>query len=148
MSFARAPGTPLDGHACWGSRGQGCHTVEAVVISMQLTCTLTGARPTTAPGDRTFFLPLPRFSQPGTSVPAQVHAHTACRAQALSMQLRHVWSRQYRHSQMNQNGPQWQTWHVHSIRVLSDLIMTKEWAQWLWLASAMLENVRLAFVEW
>jgi hypothetical protein len=52
------------------------------------------------------------------------------------MQLRHVWSRQYRHSQMNQNGPLWQTWHVHSIRVLSDLIMTNECAQWLWLASA------------
>lgn len=52
------------------------------------------------------------------------------------MQLRHVWSRQYRHSQMNQNGPLWQTWHLHSIRVLSDLIMMKEWAQWLWLASA------------
>jgi hypothetical protein len=68
--------------------------------------------------------------------------------QALSMQLRHVWSRQYRHSQMNQNGPQWQTWHVHSIRVLSDLIMTNECAQWLWLASAILENVRLVFVEW
>ncbi|KAH6855692.1 hypothetical protein B0I37DRAFT_60766 [Chaetomium sp. MPI-CAGE-AT-0009] len=62
------------------------------------------------------------------------------------MQLRHVWSRQYLHSQMNQNGPLWQTWHVHSIRVLSDLIMTKECAQWLWLASAILGNVRLAFV--
>ena len=61
------------------------------------------------------------------------------------MQLLHVWSRQYRHSQMNQNGPLWQTWHVHSIRVLSDLIMTNECAQWLWLASAIFA-CRLAFV--
>ena len=61
------------------------------------------------------------------------------------MQLRHVWSRQYRHSQMNQNGPLWQKWHVHWIRVLSLLIMTKEWAQWLLAASAILAAVSLLF---
>ena len=58
------------------------------------------------------------------------------------MQLRHVCRRQYRHSQMNQKGPEWQTWQVHWIRVLSDLIMTKEWAQWPWPASAI--STRLA----
>jgi hypothetical protein len=61
------------------------------------------------------------------------------------MQLRHVWSRQYRHSQMNQNGPLWQKWHVHWIRVLSLLIMTKEWAQWLAAASAILTAVSFSF---
>lgn len=52
------------------------------------------------------------------------------------MQFRHVCRRQYRHSQMNQKGPEWQTWQVHWISVLSDLIMTNEWAQWPWPASA------------
>ena len=54
------------------------------------------------------------------------------------MQFRHVCRRQYRHSHMNQNGPHWQTWHIHWISVLSDLIMTNEWAQWPWLARAIL----------
>jgi hypothetical protein len=30
---------------------------------------------------------------------------------------------------MNQNGPQWRTEHVHSIKVLSDLIMMNPCAQ-------------------
>ena len=47
------------------------------------------------------------------------------------MQARHVWSRQYRHSKIHQCGPEWHRWHVHSISVLSDLIMTNECAQWL-----------------
>jgi hypothetical protein len=64
------------------------------------------------------------------------------------MQLRHVWRRQYRHSQINQNGPLWQMLHVHWIRVLSDLIMTNEWAQWAWLASAILDLVSLSSWCW
>jgi hypothetical protein len=82
-----------------------------------------------------------QLGQPRSGVPAQARRPD----QALSMQLRHVWSRQYRHSQMNQNGPLWQKWHVHWISVMSLWIMTKEWAQWLLAASAILTAVSLLF---
>ena len=41
----------------------------------------------------------------------------------------------------NSVSPEWQMWQVHWISVLSDLIMTNEWAQWPWPASAIWTSV-------
>lgn len=41
---------------------------------------------------------------------------------------------QYWHWKINQAGPAWQILHIHCTRVLSDLIMVKEWGQALAMA--------------
>lgn len=42
---------------------------------------------------------------------------------------------------MNQAGPAWQILHIHCTRVLSDLIMVKEWGH----ALAMMKKVPVVF---
>lgn len=50
------------------------------------------------------------------------------RHQADCVQGRQVWILQYRHSKIHQCGPEWHSWQVHWIKVLSDLIILNECA--------------------
>lgn len=65
------------------------------------------------------------------------------------MQGRHVWILQYRHSKIHQWGPEWHSWHVHWIKVLSDLIILKECAQaWAWAIAIFTVPLRLRLRLW